>query len=46
MNVNDNRIGWIDVTKGLTILAIYFGHWLTPSSRIELFVYSFHLQLF
>ena len=46
MEKSTNRIEWIDVCKGFAIIAIYFGHWLTPSARVESFVYSFHLQLF
>lgn len=40
------RIYWIDICKGIAIIFIYLGHWKTSSSRLELFAYSFHLQLF
>lgn len=41
-----NRIDWIDVCKAIAIFFIYCGHWLTKSGNLEVFAYSFHLQLF
>jgi len=43
---NSVRYDWIDVSKAIGILFIYFGHWLTTSGNLAVFAYSFHLQLF
>ena len=39
-----NRVGWVDVARGLAMIFVYLGHWST--ARITAFAYSFHLQMF
>ena len=39
-----NRIDWVDVARGLALIFVYLGHWLT--ARVDAFAYAFHLQLF
>ena len=40
----EKRVGWIDVARGLALIFVYLGHWVTP--RMAPFAYAFHLQLF
>lgn len=44
--VNPNRIAWIDVAKGITILLVIIGHTLTFGSATRNFIFSFHMPLF
>ena len=38
------RYEYLDVAKAIAIIFVYLGHWTTK--HIEVFAYSFHLQLF
>ena len=50
--MNDTRIKWIDILKGIGIILVVVGHanWLftnaTPSTFIQKYIYSFHMPLF
>lgn len=46
LQLKNTRIDWIDVSKAFAIFFIYFGHWVTKNGNLEIFSYSFHLQLF
>lgn len=41
-----DRIEWIDAVKGIAIILIIFGHYVSEESMEWLFVYSFHVPLF
>ena len=42
----DNRIQWIDVAKGIGILAVVLGHSLQMGSFPYRIIYAFHMPLF
>lgn len=44
MTQETKRIDWIDVARGLALIFVYLGHWIT--ARVEVLAYGFHLQLF
>ncbi len=41
----DNRLDWIDITKGIGIVLMVYGHTSIPAS-ISDFIWSFHMPLF
>ncbi|MDY7989745.1 acyltransferase family protein [Paenibacillus polymyxa] len=43
---NVKRLDWVDSARGIAIIAVFCGHFITPDRRLEIFCYSFHLQLF
>ncbi len=50
----ENRIDWIDISKGIGIILVVLGHTIVPQIRGEsraaeflwIFIYSFHMPLF
>ncbi|WP_342416280.1 acyltransferase family protein [Paenibacillus sp. FSL R10-2782] len=44
--VERKRLDWVDTARGIAIIAVFCGHFLTPDRRLEVFCYLFHLQLF
>lgn len=45
--VENKRIAYIDIAKGIGILFVMLGHCLySEESPIRLFIYSFHMPLF
>lgn len=36
----------IDILKGIAIILVIIGHWLTDQSTLHTYIYSFHLPLF
>lgn len=45
MNTNNNRITWIDTTKGIAILLVILGH-VVPTGLASKIINSFHMPLF
>jgi fucose 4-O-acetylase-like acetyltransferase len=46
MNVNNDRIAWVDTLRFLGIWAIYIGHFGDKAGRAYPFVFSYHVPLF
>ena len=44
--VNSNRIPWIDIAKGITILLVIIGHTVQTGGWVRNFIFSFHMPLF
>lgn len=40
------RLGWIDIAKGIAIIAVILGHTYGYGNPVHAFVYSFHIPLF
>jgi len=40
------RIGWIDVARGIGIICVVVGHTVAPGGSIAYFVFTFHMPLF
>lgn len=40
------RIQWIDIAKGITIIAMIIGHSVPYGSSIRNLIFSFHMPLF
>lgn len=40
------RIAWIDIAKGITILTVIWGHTLTIDSSPRNLIFCFHMPLF
>ncbi len=45
IEVNSNRIQWIDMAKGIGIILVILGHGIFPNKLI-IWLYSFHMPLF
>lgn len=43
---NLNRITWIDIAKGVTIILVIIGHTVEFNSFVRNFIFSFHMPLF
>lgn len=42
----NKRIEWIDVAKGITIILVMIGHYVSYGSQIRNFIFAFHMPLF
>lgn len=40
------RIEWVDVGKGMTLLLVILGHLLTSGTALSIWIFSFHIPLF
>ena len=40
------RLVWLDIAKGVAIVAMVLGHCLDSSTDLRIFIYSFHMPLF
>lgn len=45
-NIKENRIEYIDLIKGFTILLVVLGHIYQYNNPIKIWIYSFHMPLF
>lgn len=43
---NSNRIEWIDAAKGIAIILVVLGHFISANSFLNRFISSFHMPLF
>lgn len=43
---NRNRIEWIDTAKGIAIILVVLGHFISANSFLNHFISSFHMPLF
>lgn len=43
---NKKRVDWVDVLKGLGMIAIFLGHEGASAGKLYLFVFSYHVPLF
>ncbi len=41
-----NRISWIDISKGILILSVFAGHMISSPNWLIHFIYSFHMPAF
>ena len=46
VNVDLNRVGWIDVAKGIAIVLVIIGHTVQFGGGTRNFIFSFHMPLF
>lgn len=45
-NKNENRIDWVDISKGLGIILVIIGHCVYLGGLIHNWIFSFHMPLF
>ncbi|WP_278969986.1 acyltransferase family protein [Megasphaera elsdenii] len=45
-NIDLNRVGWIDVAKGIAIVLVIIGHTVQFGGGTRNFIFSFHMPLF
>ena len=46
LKTNSNRIDTIDVAKGIGLILVIFGHFVTYGGSVSIIVFSFHMPLF
>lgn len=46
MNINHDRIAWVDALKFLGIWAIYIGHFGSKAGKVYPFVFTYHVPMF